>query len=36
MTNTQIQLKTDRIRKIPIQNYEKDFTFIVNSKEYKT
>ena len=36
MTKTQIQLKTDRIRKIPLQNYEKDFTFIVNHQEYKT
>ena len=36
MTNTQIQLKTDRITKIPIQNYEKDFMFIINHQEYKT
>ena len=36
MTNPQIQLKTERITKIPLKNYEQDFTFIVNHKEYKT
>ena len=36
MTNTQIQLKTERIKEIHLENYENDFTFIVNHKEYKT
>ena len=34
--NIQIQLKTNRIKNIPFENYEKDFTFIVNDQEFKT
>lgn len=30
---TQIQLQTARILNVPLQTYEKDFSFIVNSKQ---
>ncbi|KAK8880578.1 hypothetical protein M9Y10_003258 [Tritrichomonas musculus] len=36
LMNTKIHLQTSSILHIPIQNYEQDFTFIVNGKEYPT
>ena len=35
MTNS-IKILTDSVLHIPLQKYDKDFTFIVNSKIYKT
>ena len=32
----EITLSTDSIKEIPFDRYEKNFTFIVNGKEYKT
>ena len=32
----QLKLTTQSFLTVPFQNYEKDFTFIVNNKEYKT
>ena len=34
--NTQIRLKQSSILAVPIQNYDNDFTFIVNGEEFKT
>lgn len=34
--NNSIKLRTDSILQIPIQNYQKNFTFIVNGKKYET
>ena len=31
-----LKLQTSCIRNVPFQNYEKDFTFIVNGEEFKT
>lgn len=31
-----MKLKTDSVLQVPFQNYEKDFTFIVNSKRFNT
>lgn len=36
MQTSKIQLKSTSILNIPLQTYEKDFTFIVNGKEFKT
>ena len=35
MNNT-IQLLTESILQVPVEKYQKDFTFIVNNKEYQT
>ncbi|KAK8883939.1 hypothetical protein M9Y10_043041 [Tritrichomonas musculus] len=35
MENT-IKLQTDSVIHVPFQNYQKDFTFIVNSERFKT
>lgn len=32
----QIQLKTTRISNIPLEKYEKNFTFIVNGEQFQT
>ena len=31
-----IKLQTDSILQVPLQNYQKDFTFIVNSERFET
>lgn len=31
-----IKLQTDSVLQIPFQNYEKDFSFIVNSSKFET
>lgn len=36
MSSNQVQLNTLSLLKVPIETYEKDFTFIVNGREFKT